>query len=398
MARVVPLTETRLRDLWREVKDQDSDQFWGELKVETKRMVKRLLEASLEEEMIERLQAQWYQRNPDRKGWRNGSYQRNILIDLGLIENLRVPRARITIEESQILERYRQRRGEINRLVREMFLAGVSTRRVGEVLKPILGYSISASTVSAITSALDREVGAFLSHQIQDRFAYLLLDGLTLKMKTAQGVKKKLVLTAYGITEEGEREIISFRLTGSESEAAWEAFLNDLYGRGLEGKDLRLIVSDGCPGLKKALDTVYPYVDRQLCWVHKLRNVAAKLPRRIQKECLRGARSIYQAKTKREARHRFAGWARKWRREAPKAVECLEKNLEELLSFLECPEKDWRKVRTTNAIERSFREVRRRIRPMSCFNNAASCRRIIYGVISHLNNCWKERAKSTHKS
>ena len=398
MARVVPLTETRLRDLWQEVKDQDSDQFWGELKVETKRVVKRLLEASLEEEMIERLQAFWYQRNPDRRGWRNGFYQRDILIDLGLIENLRVPRARIAITESQILERYRKRQGEVNRLVRDMFLAGVSTRRVGEVLEPILGDSISASTVSSITSALDKEVAAFLSRKIEDRFAYLLLDGITLKMKTAQGVKKKLVLTAYGITEQGEREIISFRLAGSESEAAWEAFLNDLYGRGLLGKYLLLIVTDGCPGLKKALDTVYPYVKRQLCWVHKLRNVAAKLPRRIQKECLKGARSIYQAKTKREAKRCFEEWAQRWRREASKAVECLEKDLEELLSFLECPEKDWRKIRTTNAIERSFREVRRRTRPMSCFNNAASCQRIIYGVISHLNSRWKERAKSTHKS
>ena len=394
MAGVVPLTDLSLADLWREVKDD----FWGDFKQEHLRLVKEMLQASLEAEMIYRLQAPRYGRTAARLGWRNGYYYRDVLWDQGLIAHVRVPRARQNIEDSQILERYRRRQGEVNELIRQTFLAGVSTRRVGEVLAPILGETLSASTVSRIASALDREVGAFLSRQIEDTFVYLLLDGLTIKVKTAEGVKKRLVLVAYGITEEGQRQIISFRLAQSESEAQWEAFLNDLYQRGLEGKNLRLIVTDGCPGLQRALDTVYPYVDRQLCWVHKLRNVAQRLPRKIQKECLAGARAIYLANTKREARHRFQEWALAWRSTVPKAVECIEKDLEPLLAFLDCPEQDWRKVRTTNAIERAFREVRRRIRPMSCFNNAESCRRLIYGVISHLNKNWKERRKSTHRS
>lgn len=398
MARVVPLTETRLADLWREVKDQDSEDFWGELKAETLGIVKRLLEACLEEEMIERLQASWYERSPKRRGWRNGFYGRTVLVELGLIEDLRVPRAREEIEDSQILERYRRRQGEVNERVREMFLAGVSTRRVGEVLAPLLGDTISASTVSTIVSTLDREVGAFLSGQIEDLFVYLILDGITLKMKTVEGVKKRLVLVAYGIKGDGERQIISFRLAKVESEAQWEAFLNDLYRRGLVGDNLRLVVSDGCPGLRRALDTVYPYVDRQLCWVHKMRNVAQRLPRRIQKDCLAGVRAIYQARSKREGKHKFEEWANRWRPVVPKAVECIEKDLEELLAFLSCPEQDWRKIRTTNGIERAFREVRRRTRPMSCFNNPQSCQRIIYGIMSHLNNQWKGRRNSTQNS
>lgn len=398
MAGVVPLTKTRLADLWREVKERDSEEFWGDLKAESIRLVKEMLEVSLEEEMIYRLQASRYAHTPTRRGWRNGCYYRDVLWDQGLIANLRVPRARHRIEDSQLLERYRRRQGEIDELVRQTFLAGVSTRRVGEVLAPILGQSLSASTVSRIASTLDREVGLFLSRQIEDRLVYLLLDGITLKVKTAGGVKKKLVLVAYGIDESGQRQIISFRLVQSESEAQWEAFLNDLYRRGLEGKTLRLIVTDGCSGLQRALDTVYPYVERQWCWVHKLRNVARRLPRKIQKECLAGARAIYLASTKREATHRFREWANMWRSTVPKAVECIEKDLEELLTFLACPEADWRKVRTTNAIERAFREVRRRTRPMSCFNNARSCQRVTFGVISHLNSHWRERPKSTHKS
>ena len=393
MTRMRPLTETTLAQLWCEVKqaEDDEENFWGDLKEETLRIVKILVEHSLEEEMSERIRASWYRHSPYRKGYRNGYYHRNILIELGLIEELRVPRARKEIEPSKILKRCYRLQGEIVPLIRDMFLAGVSERRVGEVLEPILGSKVSAQTVSRITQSIDREVATFLSQPLKDCYIYLLLDGITVKMKTAAGASKKLVLVAYGITEEGKKEIIAFQLATAESEAQWEAFLNNLYQRGLEGKKLRLITTDGCPGLHKALETVYPYVPRQHCWVHKLRNVGAKLPRRIQEDCLKGAKKIYLAETKREAKKQFQQWAKRWSGEAPAAVGCIEKDLEELLNFLSQPEGHWKRIRTTNAIERSFREIRRRIRPMSCFNNSASCRRIIYAIVNYLNNKWENK-------
>jgi len=397
MARVAPLTDIKLSDLWKEVKEPDSAEFWGDLREASIKMVKELLERSLEDEMVYRLQAPRYGRRPGRRGWRNGHYYRDVVWEQGLIAHLRVPRARQRVVDSDILEKYRRRQGQINQLVKDMFLAGVSTRRVGEVLEPILGEAISASTVSNILKALQREVAAFLSRKIQDQFAYLLLDGITLKVKRAQGVQKKLVLVAYGIDIRGQRQLISFRLATAESEEQWLAFLNNLYERGLEGKSLRLIATDGCPGLHQALDTVYPDVPKQRCWAHKMRNVADKLPKRIQAPCLAGARKIYQAKTQREARYQFQQWKEEWGTQATKAVVCVEKDLDELLSFLKVPASDWLKVRTTNAIERSFREVRRRIRPMSCFNNDDSCKRIIYGVVSYLNAHWQNRYDSTHK-
>lgn len=135
-------------------------------------------------------------------------------------------------------------------------------------------------------------------------------------------------------------------------------------------------------------------------WVHKLRNVAGKLPRREQETCLRGAKAIYQSSTRREAKARFQDWAHHWSATQPKAVKCLETDLEELLNFLDCPPTHRRKVRTTNAIERAFREVRRRTRPMSCFNNSASVDRIIYGIVCHLNNTREDKpiSKFTHNS
>ncbi|MBI4307308.1 MAG: transposase [Chloroflexi bacterium] len=199
------------------------------------------------------------------------------------------------------------------------------------------------------------------------------------------------MLCAYGITSKGQRDLISFRQATAESEAQWEAFLGDLYDRGLRGRALRLITTDGCPGLHRALDTVYPYVPRQRCWADKLRNVAAKLPRKHQESCLGEAKRVYQATTRREAVQRFRAWAAAWRCLVPIAVACLEGDLEELVPFLGCPQTHWRKVCTTNAIERAFREVRRRTRPMSCFQNSTSVDRIIYGVISHLNKAWEAK-------
>jgi putative transposase len=340
------------------------------------------MEAVLEEEIIEQSGVDRYRRSHLRGGYRNGYRHRSLLTEFGLLEEIRVPRDRTGIFQPHVFERYQRRQAHVNQMVREMFLQGVGTRKVQEVLKPLLPTGISAQTVSRITRSLDNEVR---------RYHHLLLDGITLKVKSALGVKKRLVLCAYGITSGGQRELISFRQAPAESEAQWEAFLRDLYDRGIAGKQLHLISTDGCPGLHRALDTVYPYVPRQRCWAHKLRNVATRLPRRIQDDCLEEAKSIYQADTRREAVHRFKGWSLKWKPFAPRAVSCLGQDIDELLNFLSCPKLHWRKIRTTNAIERAFREVRRRTRPMSSFQNSASVDRIIFGVISYLNNKWGEK-------
>jgi putative transposase len=390
VVQVRDLTELKVEDLWREVKG-DEEEWWGDIKQETLRAAKRLLESAMEEELLECLRAGRYRRTGLRHGYRNGYRNRNLLTELGLIEHIRVPRDRRGDYTPGVLQKYQRRQNRVNGLIREMFLAGVSTRRVGEVLEPVLGVAPSPQTVSRVTRELDAEVRRFHNRLLSDHYWYLLLDGITLRVKSAPGVKKRLVLCAYGITPEGRREMISFRQASAESETQWEAFLRDLYDRGLHGKQLLLVVTDGSSGLHSALDTVYPYVSRQRCWVHKLRNVAAKLPRRTQDSCLKGAKLIYQAGSRREAVVRFREWSAEWRCSQPRAVKCIEEDLEELLNFLACPQAHWSKIRTTNAIERAFREIRRRTRPMSCFQNSASVDRIIYGVICHLNASWKEK-------
>lgn len=379
--------EQNLAFWWRQVKDD----FWGDVKQETLKLVKLVLEESMKEELVVYTQAEWHARTGQRVGYRNGFYTRALSTELGEVTALRVPRSRDGRFEPAVLPRYQRRQPAVNGLLQDVFLAGVSTRRVGEVVQPLLGVRWSATTVSTVTKTLDAAVRQFQGRALLDEYQVLVLDGVTMRVKDALGAKKRLVLVAYGLTVFGQRELVSFRQAPSESQAAWEAFLNDLYHRGLVGQSLRLVVTDGGKGLHAALDVVYPYAKRQRCWVHKLRNVANKLPRTIQAPCLKQAKTIYQAPTRREATARFHQWERHWIRIAPKAVACLRADLAELLTFLDFPEPQRVKLRTTNVIERCFREVRRRTRPIGCFTNAASCNRIIYAVFHRLNTLWQDR-------
>lgn len=385
MVRVKALTERTVAERFAEIKEEDG--IWGDISEQSRLVAKRIIESSLEEELTERLAASRYRRTEVRRGWRNGGYSRQVVTRWGVVD-VWMPRARKALPASNVLDRFQRREARVDQLIRDAFLRGISTREVGDVLEPVVGWKPSAQTVSRVARSLDSAVRHFHWRRLTDDIEYLLLDGVTMKIKAPGGVKKKLVLVAYGIGSSGQRQLLDFKLAESESSAQWEAFLEDLFRRGLEGQHLRLIATDGGAGLAAALAIVYPRALHQRCWAHKLRNVAAKLPRKHQEDCLRGAKGIYLAATASEADKRFRQWKEEWGAIAPKAVACLEHDLESLLAFFACPGKDALAIRTTNAIERSFREVRRRTRTMSCFQNRASCERIIFAVIHHLNLRW----------
>jgi len=388
MNQVKDLTQLKVTDLWKEVKSEE--EWWGDINERILGMVRTILESSLESELLEQLQASPYQRTEVRKGYRNGYYERDLYSQYGVIKSLRIPRSREGYS-SQIIPHYQRNLIRVNQMVRNMFLAGVSTRRVGEVLSNLWEREISAQTVSRICQSLDREVAAYHRRTLGDNYLYLFFDGISMKVKGASQVHKKQILVAYGVTLTGKKEIIEFRQSTSESANQWEALLRDLYQRGLKGESCRLVATDGCPGLHQALEVVYPYIPRQRCWAHKLRNVANKIRRKDQIECLAAAKQIYLAGNRREAVKIFKNWKERWWKDYPKAIQCLEKDLDELLNFLDSPTSHRVKIRTTNVIERSFREVRRRTRTISCFTNGSSVDRIIFGVISHLNKTWKDK-------
>ena len=390
LSHVAPVSpNTILADWRREVKYNNIDEFWKAIERDMKNLLNSLLEKTMEEEVIVYTGAEWNQKLQTRIDYRNGYRYRDLLTTYGNMR-LRIPRLRKAKFRTKVFANYQRRMAAVDRALKDIFLAGVSTRRVREALSCLLDMPVSATTVSKVTKTLDKEVHKFQNKELLDEYQYILLDGISLKVKEGLKYKKKCILVAYGITLLGIREIISFRQVSKETKPAWLAFLNDLYRRGLEGKNLRLITVDGQKGLLSALDEVYPFIPIQRCWAHKLRNVAGYLPRKRQKECSSQAALIYNAQSKQEAIKQFKVWKRKWIKVSERAVGCLEKDFEYMIRCYDYPKEHRKKIRTTNAIERSFREVRRRVRTMSCFGNAASCDRIIFAIFNHLNKHWKE--------
>jgi len=315
---------------------------------------------------------------------RNGHYRRHLLTSLGDIE-LSVPRTR-TFSAARALRAYARREDCVDRMILACFVFGLSTRKVGQALLPILGERVSPSTVSQVAKTLDAAVAAFHRRALEDKYKVLILDGVVLARRTGAGAVRRPVLVAMGITPDGRKEILDFRLARSESERQWESFLTDLYNRGLDGKTLELIVTDGGKGLTNALATVFAGVAVQRCWAHKSRNILDKIRKADREKAKRDIRRIYEAQTLRQARGAARRFADRWQGRYPAAVSCLREDLDELLSFFRLGDPRWYKVaRTTNAIERRFREVRRRTRPMGVFSDRTSVERILYAVFTHLN-------------
>lgn len=354
---------------------------WGAVHRESRRALKAILEGQMEavrQGYLEDIAAQGLS---DRG---NGHYRRRLLTRLGELE-LEIPRTR-RFSARGVLAAYARREPHVDRLILSSFVLGVSTRKVAETLLPILGQRVSASTVSRVAKSLDQSVAAFHRRPLKDRYRVLVLDGVAIRRRTGAGALSQPVLVALGIRRDGRKEILDFRVAPAESQAAWEAFLTDLYERGLKGKSLELIATDGGQGLLAALPLVYPRVAEQRCWAHKTRNVLEKVRKADWAAAKRDLHRISHAENLRSARTAARRFADRWGDRYPSAVRCLRRDLEALLQFFRYEDPEWRKAtRTTNAIERRFREVRRRTRPMGTFADRTSVERILFAVFSREN-------------
>lgn len=368
------------------------ENFWEvDAKPHIRQLLKAFMEKTMTQELSEILLRERYD-SVEEGPYRNGFYHRSLVTQFGLVESIRVPRIREgNIFKTRVFKRYQRYQTVVEDMIRDVFLAGISTRRVGEAVSKLLDTDVSSGTVSNITKKLDEKVHAFHKAPILDEYQYLILDGITLKILYGAKYHKRKVLVVYGITVFGQRKLLAFKQAKGESQSSWESLLWSLYERGLKGEHLKLIVMDGSAGLKSAAELVYPQARIQRCWAHKLRNVSNYCRKKYEKDLVAGARRIYKAANRSMAIAEFKAWKKAWARIAPDAVHCMEKDLEELLNFLDCPKSHRIKVRTTNAIERSFREVRRRTKVFTCFSNTASSERIIYAIFNHLNQNWKDR-------
>jgi transposase-like protein len=361
---------------------RDDGLSWGEdVRPLARAAMSRIIEDSLAARVDAHLIRAAEQGLADR---RNGTYRRRILTELGDIE-LAVPRTR-TWSPVAVVRAYARRTSEIDRMILACFVLGLSTRKVGEALLPILGRPVSASAVSQVAKSLDTVVAAFHRRPLQNRYKVLMLDGVVLSRKTGAGAVKRPVLVALGLLPDGRKEVIDFRLARSESAAEWQLFLDDLHRRGLTGDGLDMICVDGGQGLLAALPNVFHRVPVQRCWAHKIRNVLNKVRVADQPAVKRALHKVMKADSAPKAREAARRFANRFEDEYPKAVACLRDDLDDLLScFRYRTETERKRVRTTNAIERRFREVRRRTRPMGVFQDRTSMDRILYAVFTREN-------------
>ena len=402
------LWKATVRNVRRAFKEVNAFEWEGEYRPAAREALKRILEGGVEREVEQYLGRAWYERRGEgvREDYRNGFRIRHLLTEMGALV-VRMPRTRKGFV-SGVLEAYRRRVRTVDQLILACFVLGMSTRKVSTALVSLLGERVSATTVSEVAKGLDGEVRRYHERKLSGEYRFLFFDGVVLKQKGAGRVQKRVILCAYGETWEGKKEMIDFLLSCSESQNAWEGFLRDLYGRGLEGKSCEMITTDGGRGLLNSLEVVYPRIPRQHCWAHKTRNVLDKVKKVDGEKVKKDLHRIFYAKNRQLATQAFWAFCQKYRKLYPGAVKSLESEINDLLSFYEVklsPEERrgrdaqelqkaqealWKKIRTTNLIERAFEEVKRRTRPMGVFGNRGSIERILYAVFFHYNSKGQE--------
>jgi len=348
--------------------------------------LKGMYQSALEAEFEEFIEVEKYGRKEGRKSYRNGFYECSLATVYGELEGLRVPRDRKGMFQTSVFVRHQRRETALNRLITECFWRGISTRDIKYVLKQLSGVEVSAGVVSRLTQKWQKEVFAWHQRKLADDYQYIFLDGVWIKNRSL-GEKKRLVLVAFGIKTDGTKEVIDYMLSISEKEEHWSKFLQHLSYRGLAGKNLKLIVTDGCHGLWNAVDLVFPEIPHQTCWAHKIRNILEKVKKKDQPKVHELLKPLFseQIDTRKKAEKLINTWKKTWKSKYPAAVKSLESCEDKLLNYLDCDSKHHSMIRTTNHIERVFKELRRRMRPMEIIPNAKSADRILYALVQIRN-------------
>ncbi len=332
----------------------------------------------LEEEIEAYIQAAPYERTDQRRDERNGHYSRNLGTSMGLIEDLPVPRARKGFR-TKLFKRYKRRQSELDEAIGEMFVKGVSTRQVGQVVKSLTGDRPSASTVSRVFQTLEGEFEQWKKRELSDRYVYIFADGTYFSVIYDNEGCKMPVLALIGVDMAGKKDVLAFSVGERENQDAWEELLDDLKRRGV--KQVDLWISDGNLATINAIEKKFPASKRQRCIRHKMENVLGYIPQKKQDEIKPELRAIFYQKNREKADQTVAAFCEKYRADYPSAVDCLNRDLEACLTFYSFPGKHWRNIRTNNTIERLFQEVKKRSKKMAAaFRNEDSCLLLFYAV------------------
>lgn len=352
-----------------------------------KTILENTIQDILNTEMDIFLGAVHHERSETRRGYRAGSYSRALITRIGKIE-LRVPRDREGRFSTQIFERYQRAEKALVSALAEMYIQGVSTRKVKAITEELCGHEFSSSTISNINASLDKHLKAFACRRLEEAFPYLILDARYEKVRVDGVVSSQAVLIAIGIDYEGKRHILGVELASRESTSSWKTFLESLVERGLHGVDF--VVSDNHPGLKRAIREMLIGAVWQRCYVHFLRNALDYLPRKADDDCMQELRWIYDRKNLSEARKALKDWQIRWEAKYSKLCNWVEEHIEETLSFYMLPRQHHKHLKSTNMLERLNEEIRRRTYVLRIFPNEASCLRLIRALCIEQHEEWIE--------
>lgn len=352
-----------------------------------KSLMKEALQEMLEAEMTEFLGAAPSERSQTRSGYRAGYYHRGLVTRIGKLE-LRVPRERSGEFSTALFERYARSEKALVAALAEMYVQGVSTRKVKAITEELCGHSFSASAISAINKSLDEALERFASRQLEEAYPYVILDARYEKVREDGVIRSMAVQIAIGINWEGQRQVLAVETANRESQSSWKDFLLRLKARGLTG--VEFVVSDDHAGLKKAISEVLCEAAWQRCYVHFLRNALDYQPRKADDDCLQELRWIYDRRDLQEASRDLAAWITKWQGKYPKLVDWVESNIGETLSFYRLPRAHHKHLKSTNMLERLNEEIKRRTRVVRIFPNTESCLRLIRALCVETHETWLE--------
>jgi putative transposase len=350
-------------------------------------MVEAIVQATLEAEMTEALGAAKGERTAARLGYRSGYYGRSLITRVGTLE-LQVPQDRQGRFSTALFERYQRSEKALVGALLEMYVQGVSTRKVKAVTEELCGHEFSASAISAINKSLDASLKAFAERPLTEAYPYLILDARYERAREAGVIASQAVLVAIGVDWEGRRQILAVELADRESRSSWRDFLAALKRRGLFG--VEFVVSDNHAGLTQAIREVLAEAIWQRCYVHFLRNALDYVPRKVDDDCLQELRWFYDRRELAEVRRDLAAWLAKWQAKYPKLCAWVEDNIEETLSYYRLPLAHHKHMKSTNMLERLNQEIKRRTHVVRIFPNAESCLRLVRALAAETHENWLE--------
>jgi putative transposase len=354
-------------------------------------LVEAVVQQVLEAEMEESLQAGKGERTEARLGYRSGHYPRNLLTRVGRLE-LRVPQDRQGRFSTQVFERYQRSEKALVLALAQMYVQGVSTRKVRAITEELCGHGFSASAVSEITVKLDGQLEEFAGRDLGgEEYPYLILDARYERVREGGVIRSRAVLVALGINWDGRRCVLGVELANRESASSWREFLLALKGRGLRG--VEFVVSDQHEGLRQAISQILPEAVWQRCYVHFLRNALDHLPRKADDDCLKELRWLYDRRDLAEARRDLAAWLGKWQSKYPKLCDWAERSIEETWSFYRLPLAHHKHLKSTNLLERLNEEIRRRTHVVRIFPNEQSCLRLVRALAIETHENWIEATR-----